>query len=158
MVNLDRDSPVLTDGGGLKLGLNRLGLVERQGFPRPRRRGRIETISIRRLRRMPRIPPSSPIRSLIRRVPQKNSTWGSPWIQSELALLGYTVDQSTAAWYMCRHRKPPSQTWRTFLKNHVRDTAAISSSWRPCGYSHSTASSSFDMVGGVSSVSTSRPT
>ncbi len=26
---------------------------------------------------------------------------------------------------MCRHRKPPSLTWRTFLENHVRDIAAI---------------------------------
>ncbi len=65
------------------------------------------------------------IRSLIRRISRENVTWGSPRIQSELALLGYTVDQSTVAKYMCRHRKPPSQTWRTFLENHVRDIAAI---------------------------------
>ena len=65
------------------------------------------------------------IRSLIRRMSRENATWGSPRIQSELALLGYTVDQSTVAKYMCRHRKPPSQTWRTFLENHIRDIAAI---------------------------------
>ncbi len=65
------------------------------------------------------------IRSLIRRMSRENATWGSPRIQSELALLGYTVDQSTVQKYMGRHRKPPSQTWRTFLENHVPDIAAI---------------------------------
>jgi transposase InsO family protein len=65
------------------------------------------------------------IRRLIRCMSRENATWGSPRIQSELALLGYTVDQSTVAKYMCRHRKPPSQTWRTFLENHVPDIAAI---------------------------------
>ncbi len=65
------------------------------------------------------------IRRLIRRMSRENATWGSPRVQSELALLGYTVDQSTVAKYMCRHGKPPSQTWRTFLENHAPDIAAI---------------------------------
>ena len=65
------------------------------------------------------------IRQLIRRMSRENATWGSPRIQSELALLGYTVDQSTVAKYMVRHRRPPSQTWRTFLENHVGDIAAF---------------------------------
>ncbi len=65
------------------------------------------------------------IRRLIRRMSRENATWGSPRIQSELALLGYAVDQSTVAKYMCRHRKPPSQTWRTFLENHAPDIVAI---------------------------------
>jgi putative transposase len=65
------------------------------------------------------------IRNLICRMSLENAAWGSPRIQSELALLGYTVDQSTVAKYMFRHRKPPSQTWRTFLANHVPDIAAI---------------------------------
>ena len=64
-------------------------------------------------------------RSLIRRMSRENVTWGAPRIQSELALLGYVVTQSTVATYMNRHRKPPSQTWRTFLENHVGDIAAI---------------------------------
>ena len=77
-------------------------------------------------RRKPGRPKIDPeIRHLIRRVSRENATWGAPRIQSELALLGYTVDQSTVAKYMCRHRKPPSQTWRTFLENHVPDIAAI---------------------------------
>ena len=30
--------------------------------------------------------------------------------------------QATVAKYMVKHRKPPSQTWRTFLENHVKST------------------------------------
>ncbi len=65
------------------------------------------------------------IRSLVQRMSRENATWGAPRIQSELQLLGYTVAESTVAQYMIRHRKPPSQTWRTFLENHVGDIAAI---------------------------------
>ncbi len=54
-----------------------------------------------------------------------NPTWDAPRIQSELRLLGYTVAQATVAKYMPKTRTPPSQTWRTFLANHVPDIAAI---------------------------------
>jgi transposase InsO family protein len=60
---------------------------------------------------------------LIRRMSRENSTWGAPRIVSELALLGYDVAERTVAKYMVRTRKPPSQTWRTFLDNHVPDIA-----------------------------------
>ena len=56
---------------------------------------------------------------------RENATWGAPRIHSELQLLGFTVAESTVAQYMIRHRKPPSQTWRTFLENHVGEIAAI---------------------------------
>jgi transposase InsO family protein len=65
------------------------------------------------------------IRDLVRRISRENPTWGAPRIQSELALLGYTVAESTVARYMIRSPKPPSQTWRAFLKNHIGQTAAI---------------------------------
>jgi len=65
------------------------------------------------------------IQQLIRRMARENPTWGAPRIQSELALLGHTVADSTVAKYMERGRKPPSQTWRTFLENHVPDIVAI---------------------------------
>ena len=48
-----------------------------------------------------------------------NSLWGAPRIHGELLKLGFTVSQTTVARYMCRHRPLPSQTWRTFLANHV---------------------------------------
>ena len=50
---------------------------------------------------------------------------GTPRIQSELALLGHVVADSTIDEYRIRPRKPPSQTWRTFLDNHVKDIVAI---------------------------------
>ena len=51
--------------------------------------------------------------------------WGAPRIQSELALLGYHVAPSTVSKYMVHQRKPPSQTWRTFLKSHADCLASI---------------------------------
>ena len=51
--------------------------------------------------------------------------WGAPRIHGELLKLGIEVAQSTVAKYVRRTRKPPSQTWRTFLSNHVEQTASI---------------------------------
>jgi transposase InsO family protein len=65
------------------------------------------------------------IRDLIRRMSRENPTWGAPRIESELRLLGHDVAEKTVAKYMRRASKPPSQTWRTFLENHVSDLAAI---------------------------------
>ncbi len=65
------------------------------------------------------------IRRLIRRMSRENPSWGVPRIQSELALLGHTVCEATVRRYRTRHRRPPSQTWRTFLDNHARDIVAI---------------------------------
>lgn len=56
---------------------------------------------------------------------RENTSWGAPRIHSELQLLGYDVSETTVAKYMVRHRKPPSQTWRTFLDNHARDIVAV---------------------------------
>ena len=50
---------------------------------------------------------------------------GAPRIHGELLKLGIAVAQSTVARYLPRHRKPPSQSWRTFLTNHLAQTAAI---------------------------------
>ena len=70
-------------------------------------------------------PPIEPkIRDLIRRMSRENPIWGAPRIVSELALLGHDVVKATVAKYMVRFRKPPSQTWRTFLANHVPEIAA----------------------------------
>ncbi len=62
---------------------------------------------------------------LIRRMSRENPLWGAPRIRSELLLLGYDVAEATVAKYLTRRgRRPPSQTWRTFLRNHLRTTAA----------------------------------
>ena len=65
------------------------------------------------------------IRDLIRRLSRENPTWGAPRIQAELHLLGYEVADSTVAKYRVRSRKPASQTWKSFLRNHAGQIAAI---------------------------------
>jgi transposase InsO family protein len=54
-----------------------------------------------------------------------NSRWRAPRIHGELLKIGIEVSQATVAKYMVRHRKPPSQTWRSFLNNHVKDLVAV---------------------------------
>ncbi len=65
------------------------------------------------------------IRNLIQRMSRENPLWGAPRIQSELALLGYSVADSTVDKYRICQPNPPSQTCRTFLDNHVRDIVAV---------------------------------
>ena len=65
------------------------------------------------------------VRDLIRRMSSANPLWGSPHIVGELSKIGIDLHKSTVEKYMVRRRKPPSPTWRAFLKNHVRDIVAI---------------------------------
>ncbi len=62
---------------------------------------------------------------LIRRMSRENPTWGAPRIQGELLKLGINLSEPTIARYMATASKPPSQAWKTFLKNHMRDTVTI---------------------------------
>ena len=62
---------------------------------------------------------------MIRRMSRQNPTWGTPRIRSERRLLGYETSKATVDKYKVRRHKPPSQTWRTFLDNHVRDIVAV---------------------------------
>ncbi len=78
-----------------------------------------------RSRKPGRLKIEAEIRSLIRRMSRENPSWGVPPIRSELALLGHTVSEATVRKYRIRKRKPPSQTWRTFLDNHLVDIVAI---------------------------------
>jgi len=71
-----------------------------------------------------RPPVSRDIRELIQRMSRENPRWGAPRICSELLLLGHEVAERTVAKYMVRTRQPPSQTWQTFLRNHIPDIAA----------------------------------
>jgi hypothetical protein len=52
-------------------------------------------------------------------------TRGAPRIHGELLKLGFEVAQSTVAKYMAKRHRPPSQGWRTFLRNHAPDIAAM---------------------------------
>jgi hypothetical protein len=55
----------------------------------------------------------------------ENPLWGAPRIHGELLKLGFEVAQSSVAKYMVKRRGPASQGWRTFLRNHAPDIAAI---------------------------------
>ena len=56
---------------------------------------------------------------------KENALWGAPRIHGELLKLGFDVAQSTVSKYMLRGRKPPSQGWKTFLRNHADGIAAV---------------------------------
>jgi transposase InsO family protein len=62
---------------------------------------------------------------LIRRMCEENALWGAPRIHGELLKLGFDVAQSTVSKYMLRGRRPPSQGWTTFLRNHADGIAAV---------------------------------
>jgi transposase InsO family protein len=68
---------------------------------------------------------STELRDLIRRMSYANPLWGAPRIHGELLKLGLMVSQATVSKYMLRPRRPPSQAWRTFLKNHAKDLIAL---------------------------------
>ena len=54
-----------------------------------------------------------------------NPLWGAPRIHGELLKLGINVGQTTVAKYMAKRRRPPSQGWKTFLRNHADGIASI---------------------------------
>src|SRR5271157_173373 len=54
-----------------------------------------------------------------------NPTWGAPRIHGELLKLSFTLAQSTVSKDLPRNRRPPSPSWPTFLRNHLRDAVAI---------------------------------
>jgi putative transposase len=65
------------------------------------------------------------VRDLIRQMCRQNQTWGAPRIHGELLKLGIDIGEASVTKYMARVRKPPSQTWRTFLENHVSQLASV---------------------------------
>jgi transposase InsO family protein len=65
------------------------------------------------------------LRALIRRMSVDNPLWGAPRIHGELLKLGFEVAQSSVARYMVKRCGPPSQGWRTFLRNHAPEIAAM---------------------------------
>jgi transposase InsO family protein len=65
------------------------------------------------------------IRQLIRAMSLANPLWGAPRIHGELLKLGIEIGQTSVAKYMARHRKPPSQGWKTFLRNHADGIASM---------------------------------
>ena len=65
------------------------------------------------------------IRELIRTMSRENPIWGAPKIHGELLKLGIEIGETSVSKYMVRRRRPPSQTWRTFLDNHVKNVKSM---------------------------------
>ena len=68
---------------------------------------------------------SAEIRKLIREMSIANPLWGAPRLHGELLKLGIDIGQTSVAKYMVRTRRPPSQGWKTFLRNHANGIAAM---------------------------------
>src|SRR5437899_7622862 len=64
------------------------------------------------------------LRDLIQRMSKENPQWGASRIHGELLMLGFEVAQSTVSKYIVRGGTP-SQSWKTFLRNHAEAIAAI---------------------------------
>jgi putative transposase len=65
------------------------------------------------------------VRELIRMLSRENPLWGAPHIHGELLKLGIHVGETSVSKYMVRRRKPPSQTWRTFLENPLKTMVSV---------------------------------
>ncbi len=70
-------------------------------------------------------PVDAAIKALVRRMAAANPLWGAPRIHGELLKLGIDVAERTVSRLLSKRRSPPSQTWRTFLTNHVQDLVSI---------------------------------
>jgi transposase InsO family protein len=68
---------------------------------------------------------SAEVRKLIRDISLANPLWGAPRIHGELLKLGIDVGQTSVGKYMARNKRPPSQGWKTFLRNHADGIASI---------------------------------
>ena len=68
---------------------------------------------------------SQEVRDLIRTMNRANPLWGAPRIHGELLKLGIDIGETSVSKYMVRQRKSPSQTWRTFLDNHVQQIVSV---------------------------------
>ncbi|MFL6450231.1 MAG: integrase core domain-containing protein [Bryobacteraceae bacterium] len=65
------------------------------------------------------------VRALIRRMSRENPGWGAPRIHGELLKLGIDIGETSVSKYLVHRRKPPSQTWRTFLQNHLQSLGSV---------------------------------
>ena len=72
-------------------------------------------------------PPLDPeIRAIVLKMASANPLWGAPTIHGELLKLGIDISERTVSKLIRRRtRKPPSQTWRTFIKNHMTEMVAV---------------------------------
>jgi putative transposase len=65
------------------------------------------------------------VRELIRTMSHENPIWGAPKIHGELLKLGIEIGETSVSKYMPRRRRPPSQTWKAFLENHIKSMVSV---------------------------------
>jgi putative transposase len=65
------------------------------------------------------------IRLLVHQMIAANPLWGAPRIHGELGKLGLDISERTVSRLLQRRPRPPSQTWRTFLTNHVTSLVSL---------------------------------
>jgi putative transposase len=65
------------------------------------------------------------IRALVREMATANPLWGAPRIHGELRMLGVSVSERTVSRLLESRTVPPSQTWKTFLTNHLATAASM---------------------------------
>src|SRR5262249_11887793 len=68
---------------------------------------------------------SRELSDLIRKMAAANPLWGAPRIHGELLKLGIVVSERTVSRLIARRKRPPSQTWKAFLDNHVRELVSV---------------------------------
>jgi len=68
---------------------------------------------------------SAELRALIGRMSRENPGWGAPHVHGEFLKLGIDISETSMSKYLVRSRKPPSQTWRTFLENHLESLVSV---------------------------------
>jgi putative transposase len=68
---------------------------------------------------------SRQIRDLIRSMACMNPLWRAPRMHGKLRKLGIEVSEHTVSRVLRRIKRPPSQTWKTFLQNHIGEIVAI---------------------------------
>jgi len=71
----------------------------------------------------PKVP--GDVRVLIRTMSRENPLWGAPKIHGELLKLGIDIGETSVSKYMVRRRRPPSQSWRAFLDNHMKSMVSV---------------------------------
>src|SRR5438552_12301768 len=85
----------------------------------------LENLALRQRPTVGRPSISTEIKALVIRMAAGNPLWGAPRIHGELLKLGIDVGERTVSRLLPKRRSLPSQTWRTFLTNHLRDLVSI---------------------------------
>lgn len=66
------------------------------------------------------------VKLLVLKLSSANPLWGAPRVHGELLKLGIEISERSVSGIIRRSNpKPRSQTWKTFINNHMTDTVAV---------------------------------